>query len=348
MPCLAIVVESSTGLNMRKLFSFVLLAVLIVMGVAGVHAWNDWQRFLNHPVNPDGDLNLWLAPGSSFNALTRQFEVLGLAQSAWQWRVFGRLRAPVLKAGEYRVPTGSSIEDLVRLLESGQVREHRLTIVDGWTVQRLRKALVNDPRLRQRTAHLDDDELMALLGCPGCFAEGRFLPETYFFTRSSEDLAILRRAFEAMERTVTEIWAGRDADLPLDSPEELLVLASIIERETGQAGERARVAGVFTRRLEIGMRLQTDPTVIYGLDDDFDGRLRRVHLRTDHPWNTYTRHGLPPTPIALPGRRAIEAAAHPQPGTALYFVSRGDGTHHFSDTLEEHNAAVNRYIRGRR
>ena len=347
MPRLATALESPIGLNMRKLLVF-LLIIMIALAVAGSWAWRDWQRFVDHPLNPDGEINLWLPPGSSFTYLVRQFETLGLAQPTWHWRVFGRLRAPVIQAGEYRVPAGSTIEQLLQRLETGQVREHRLTIIEGWTLSRLREELARDPRLRGRTAELDDDELMELLGCAGCFAEGRFLPETYFFTRSTEDLAILRRAYEAMERTLAEAWAGRDADLPLNSPEELLVLASIIERETGQAGERARVAGVFVRRLQLGMRLQTDPTVIYGLDDDFDGRLRRVHLRTDHPWNTYTRHGLPPTPIALPGRSAVLAAARPAPGTALYFVSRGDGTHHFSDTLEEHNAAVNRYIRGRR
>lgn len=347
MPSLATALESPTGLIMRKLL-FILFIILIAMAVAGLWAWRDWQRFIDHPLNPDGDLNLWLAPGSSFTTLVRQFEALGLAHATWHWRVYGRVRAPAIRAGEYRVPAGSNIGQLVELLESGQVVEHRLTIVEGWTLQRLRDELTRDPRLRQQTRDLDDEALMGMLGCEGCFAEGRFLPETYFFVRSTEDLAILRRAFEAMQVALAEVWAGRDPDLPLNSPEELLVLASIIERETGQGGERARVAGVFARRLQLGMRLQTDPTVIYGLDNDFDGRLRRIHLRTDHPWNTYTRHGLPPTPIALPGRRALEAAARPASGTALYFVSRGDGTHQFSDTLEEHNAAVNRYIRGRR
>jgi UPF0755 protein len=185
------------------------------------------------------------------------------------------------------------------------------------------------------------------VGCPECAAEGRFLPETYFFVRGSSDLALLQRAHDALQEALSAAWSDRAEDLPLDSPYELLIMASLIERETGQAGERSRIAGVFVRRLEKGMRLQTDPTVMYGLGDDFQGRLRRVHLRTDHPWNTYTRHGLPLTPIALPGRASLEAAARPADGTALYFVSRGDGSHQFSDTLSEHNAAVDRYIRGR-
>ncbi|MFU8832787.1 MAG: endolytic transglycosylase MltG [Wenzhouxiangella sp.] len=332
---------------MRKLLYFVLV-VGLAASLAGLWLYRDWERFAAQPINPDSQLNLWVAPGTTWAGLVRQLETLGLARPTWHWRVYGRLSEPGLKAGEYLVQPGMTTGQLVELLESGRVREHRLTIVEGWTVARLREVLATDPRLRQRTAGLDNEELMALLDCAGCPAEGRFLPETYFFTRSSDDLLLLRRAFDAMNRVVDETWSARASDLPLKSPEELLVLASIIERETGYAGERAKVAGVFARRLQIGMRLQTDPTVIYGLDDDFDGRLRRVHLRTDHPWNTYTRHGLPPTPIALPGRRAIEAAANPAPGTALYFVARGDGSHQFSDTLEQHNAAVNRYIRGRR
>ncbi len=332
---------------MRKLLYFVLV-VGLAASLAGLWLYRDWERFVAQPINPDSQLNLWVAPGTTWAGLVRQLETLGLVRRTWHWRLYGRLSHPGLKAGEYLVSPGMTTGQLVELLESGRVREHRLTIVEGWTVARLREVLAIDPRLRQRTAGLDNDELMALLDCAGCPAEGRFLPETYFFTRSSDDLLLLRRAFDAMNRVVEEAWSTRAQDLPLQSPQEMLVLASIIERETGYAGERAKVAGVFIRRLQIGMRLQTDPTVIYGLDDDFDGRLRRVHLRTDHPWNTYTRHGLPPTPIALPGRRAIEAAANPAPGTALYFVARGDGSHQFSDTLEQHNAAVNRYIRGRR
>ncbi len=330
---------------MRKvLIVFAIAAASIV--AAGLWLQHEWQRFESTPLNADRGMTLWLPAGTGFSGLVRQLEALGLAQPGLLWRAYGRLHQPALRAGEYRIPPGLAIGELIAQLEAGQVHEHRFTIVDGWTFARLRDELAADVRLRPEFADIEESELMARLGCEGCAAEGRFLPETYFFTRPASDRRILERAFEAMERTLDEVWAGRRDDLPLDSPEELLVLASIIERETGQASERARVAGVFVRRLEIGMRLQTDPTVAYGLGDDFDGRLRRVHLRTDHPWNTYTRHGLPPTPIALPGKRALKAAADPAPGTSLYFVSRGDGTHQFSDTLEEHNAAVNRYIRG--
>ncbi|MEE4295436.1 MAG: endolytic transglycosylase MltG [Wenzhouxiangella sp.] len=306
-----------------------------------------WQSFQDAPVNPDGELNIWLPPGSTLNDLVTELEQMGLARRGWEWRVLGRVAKPGLKAGEYRIAPQTRVREFLDLLATGQARQHRLTIVEGWTLSRLRTVLQSDPRLRTEAADMTDAQLMAVLGCEGCFAEGWFLPETYFFTRGSTDLDLLRRSHEAMREALMHTWDSRDPTAPLQSPEEMLVLASIIERETGAAAERSKVAGVFARRLNLGMRLQTDPTVIYGLGPDFEGRLRRVHLRTDHPWNTYTRHGLPPTPIALPGLESLRAAAQPAEGTALYFVSRGDGTHQFSDTLAEHNAAVNRYIRGR-
>jgi UPF0755 protein len=332
---------------MRKLIltSLVLLAIAVA---SALWLYNDWQRFTRQTINEDGIMVLWVAPGTSYTGMVRQLETLGLTRLDWRWRLLGRLHAPQLRAGEYLVAPGTTMTELLERLERGEVRSHRFTIVEGWTVAQLRERLASDPRIRALTRELDEDELMARLGCEDCHAEGRFLPETYFFVRGTSDLELLGRAHADLNRVLAETWERRAAGLPLETPDELLVLASIIERETGQASERARVAGVFVRRLEIGMRLQTDPTVVYGLGDDFDGRIRRVHLRTDHPWNTYTRHGLPPTPIALPGRAAIEAAAHPADGTSLYFVSRGDGTHQFSDTLAEHNAAVDRYIRGRR
>jgi UPF0755 protein len=212
----------------------------------------------------------------------------------------------------------------------------------------LRAAIARDAVLVDDVAALDDAALMAKLGREGVPAEGRFLPETYLFTRGDRASQLLRRANRAMDRALAEAWEGREDGLPIRSPEELLVLASIIEKETGKAEERPEIAGVFVRRLRLGMRLQTDPTVIYGLGDAFDGNLRRRDLETDTPFNTYTRHGLPPTPIAMPGRAALEAAARPLPGDSLYFVSRGDGSHVFSRTYDEHRAAVRRYQRGGR
>lgn len=331
-----------------RILLWLCLILLAAAGLLTALAWHDWNRFQQAVVNPDAELTLWVAPGSSFTALVRDLERLGLARNSWHWRVLARQRGGEIRAGEYRIPAGVTVTALIDRLARGRVHQHRFTIVEGWTVARLRRELAADPRLEQITTEWSREELMERLGCAGCFAEGRFLPETYFFARGSSDLDLLRRAHSAMSDQAGRIWAQRAPGLPLESVEDMLTLASIIERETGQADERAQVSGVFIRRLELGMRLQTDPTVIYGLGEDFDGRLRRVHLQTDHPWNTYTRHGLPPTPIALPGLRSIEAAANPAEGTALFFVARGDGTHHFSDTLQEHNAAVNRYIRGRR
>lgn len=331
---------------MQRLIIAIGLVAVLAAGVAG---WLllDWKQFRQRPLSGEGTVNLWLDSGTSFRGMVRQLELLGLTRLDWRWRLLGRVDSPVLQAGEYRIDPGTSVSQLVETIVAGDVRKHRFTIVEGWTVRELRSELTGDPRLRKVAADLSDSALMQQLGCDGCEAEGRFLPETYFFVRGSSDLDLLERAYAAMELALEEAWAGRADSLPLDSDYELLVLASLIERETGQAGERARIAGVFVRRLERGMRLQTDPTVMYGLGEEFDGRLRRVHLRTDHPWNTYTRHGLPPTPIALPGRASLDAAARPAEGTALYFVSRGDGSHYFSDTLAEHNAAVDRYIRGR-
>ncbi len=324
------------------------LTTLALCAALSMLLWQDWQRFQQTPLNPEGEVILWIAPGSSFPALVRDLERLGMARPTWHWRLLARLRGGELRAGEYRLAPASSVPALLDHLARGGVRQHRLTIVEGWTLARLRRELAADPRLNPITSAWSEQELMEQLDCGDCFAEGRFLPETYFFERGSSDFDLLRRAYQAMQDLADRHWQERQAGLPLDSVEQLLILASIIERETGQADERARVAGVFIRRLQLGMRLQTDPTVIYGLGEDFQGRLRRIHLQTDHPWNTYTRHGLPPTPIALPGARSLQAAAHPAAGTALFFVARGDGSHHFSDTLAEHNAAVNRYIRGRR
>jgi UPF0755 protein len=215
--------------------------------------------------------------------------------------------------------------------------------VEGWTFRQLLSALRRHEAVRDTLDGLSDEAIMARLGYPGKHPEGRFLPETYQFPRGTSDLEFLRRAYDGMQRALAAAWQGRAEDLPLDSPHEALVLASIVEKETGLASERARIAGVFVRRLRRGMRLQTDPTVIYGLGEAFDGNLRRRDLAADTPYNTYTRAGLPPTPICLPGKAAIEAVMHPAHGTSLYFVARGDGSHQFSDTLEAHNRAVQKY-----
>jgi UPF0755 protein len=264
----------------------------------------------------------------------------------FEW--YGRLsgQAGRVRAGEYRIPAGSTPRQVMERLVSGEVLLHALTIVEGWTFHQMRRAINAHPAIRVTLDGVPDEEVMALLGREGEHPEGWFLPETYRFPRGTSDVELMRIAHHAMVRALEAAWEGRRENLPLRSPYEALILASIIERETGLAVERPEIAGVFVRRLERGMRLQTDPTVIYGLGLDFEGRLRRVHLDTDTPYNTYTRGGLPPTPIALPGKESLAAAVQPLEGHTLYFVATGrpDGSHYFSTTLEEHNRAVQRYL----
>ncbi len=296
---------------------------------------------LNHP---EQTLVVHVSPGSHFQGLVRKLHTLSVLDRSILWRLYGRLAQPQIQAGEYRVEPGQTLLDVLEHMRQGRVELHPVTIVEGWTVSDLRRRLAAEPKLDQLTPDWSVDRLMAALDCEGCAAEGQFLPETYLFARGDSDLSILERAHQAMQATVLEMWSNRSDELPIDSPKALINLASLIEKETSLDRERAKIAGVFVRRLRLGMRLQTDPTVIYGLDESYNGDLTRTHLRTDHPWNTYTRHGLPATPIALPGRASLQAASQPELGEALYFVAKGDGSHVFSETLEAHNQAVNRYI----
>lgn len=339
-------------MHQQRITGKIILMVMVLAATATLLAsWFVVQRFkafAQTPLQISAPMVLSLAPGSSFQGLPRQLAALGLAREHWHWRWYGRLHQPTLRAGEYWIEPGMTLEQLVHDLSAGAVRRHRLTIVEGWTVAELRAKLASDARLTPHSRDWDKSQLMAHLGCVDCWAEGRFLPETYTFERPFTDTELLSLAYNAMNRALDQAWSQRQPDIPLADTDELLIMASLIEKEARLASERPEIAGVFTRRLQQGMRLQTDPTVVYGLNaNEFDGRIRRVHLRTDHPWNTYTRHGLPVTPIALPGRASIEAAAQPAPGRSLYFVARGDGSHHFSESLAEHNRAVDRYIRGR-
>ena len=322
-----------------------LVIALVLLGMGRSYVY----RMSSAPLMPNGSESgvLQIRSGMHFQSLVRELQWLGMVRPSFFWRAYGRLYQPTIQAGEYRIEPGESMADLLAKLSAGEVVLHPITIVEGWTLAELRAVLADDPRLISITTDWSDEELMVELGCAPCWAEGRFLPETYLVERGEHDLDLLRRAHESMNDALLEAWSTRDQDLPLKNPNELLILASLIERETALASERGTIAGVFVRRLKLGMRLQTDPTVIYGLGPTYNGRLTRQKLRTDHPWNTYTRHGLPATPIALPGMASLEAASQPEEGDVLYFVARGDGSHQFSKTLEEHNAAVNRYIRGR-
>lgn len=330
----------------------VLLILALALGLAAAalvvsEQWRQYQVFADWPLPAtQNERVLEVKAGDSFIRVLRRMRSIGIAAGYdWQWRALAfQLKVlERLQVGEYSVGHGISPRQLLRKLEQGQVIQYRFTVVEGWSMRDLRAALAVQDAVEQTINRSDDDTVMAALGRPGVAAEGRFLPETYHYTRGVRDIDLLKRAALAMDTALAAAWAERDDGLPLQTPEQALVLASIVEKETGRASERAQIAGVFIRRLRIGMRLQTDPTVIYGLGAGFDGNLRRRDLQTDTPYNTYTRAGLPPTPIAMPGRDALLAAVHPAAGSSLYFVARGDGSHHFSATLGEHNRAVAKY-----
>ena len=260
------------------------------------------------------------------------------------FRISGQSRK--LRAGSYEISKGESVLDLLRKLSRGEESLKAVGLIDGWTFKQFRAALAKAPNLNHDSQGLSDAELMARLGKPGVAPEGRFFPDTYTYGKGASELRVMQRALNAMDKQLAAAWAKRDSSINLRTPDEALILASIVEKETGKESDRGMISSVFHNRLRINMPLQTDPTVIYGMGDAFDGNLRRADLKSDHAWNTYTRKGLPPTPIAMPGRNALRATLHPDTSNALYFVARGDGSSAFSETLEAHNAAVNRYQRG--
>lgn len=328
-----------------------LLMVLLALAlVAAAVTLVDAHRLLNQPLQMDGDEYIIdIPPGASLGQISRRLAADGVIRSPQRLVRYARLAGIEvnIRAGEYRLPADMNARGMIRHLSSGNTVQHLFTIVEGWTFRQLREAVERNPVLVQTITDITDDRVMARLGRPNTHPEGMFFPDTYAFPRGTTDVQFLERALETMERTLAEAWETRDGGLPYESPYEALVMASIVEREAKLPAERAMIAGVFVRRLQRGMRLQTDPTLIYGLGPDFEGRLRTRHLREDTPYNTYLRHGLPPTPIAMPGADSIAAALHPEPGDALFFVAKGDGSHHFSATLEEHNRAVARYQLGR-
>ncbi len=259
------------------------------------------------------------------------------------FRLSGQSRA--LRAGSYEINRGANALDVLRKLTRGEESLRAVSLIDGWTFRQFRAALNKAEGLKHDAKDLSDEQIMDQLGMPGVAPEGRFFPDTYTYGKGTSELRVMQRAANAMTKQLAAAWGQRQSDIQLKSIDQALILASIIEKETGRESDRTTISRVFHNRLAIDMPLQTDPTVIYGMFDSFDGNLRRADLRADHPWNTYTRKGLPPTPIAMPGRNALKAAVQPAPSNALYFVAKGDGTSYFSATLEEHNAAVNRYQR---
>ena len=293
-------------------------------------------------------VDLSIEPGSSPREVAEQVRQAGVdvkpALLYWMFRLSGQARQ--IKAGSYELEGNVTPWRLLSKLVRGEEALRSVTLVEGWDFRQLRQALKKADQLRPLTEAWSAAEIMQQIGKPGVHAEGRFFPDTYTYAKGSSDLAVLQRAARAMDKKLQAAWAQRVPNLPLRSPEEALTLASIVEKETGRPSDRAMIASVFCNRLRLGIRLQTDPTVIYGLGDGFDGNLRKADLLADTPWNTYTRSGLPPTPIAMPGRAALLAVVQPATSKALYFVARGDGSSQFSNTLDEHNRAVNKYQLG--
>ena len=322
-----------------------LVGLLVV--AAAVGGWLAW-RSLDEPGPSTSDVRVEIPPGTPLSRVAGRLADAGVIRHPRLFEAWGRVsgRAARVRAGEYEFPARATPRDVMARLVSGHVVMHSVTLVEGWTFAQARRALLAHPALEGSPEELEGEAVMERLGKAGS-AEGWFLPETYRFPRGTKAFGILRVAHRAMEQALEEAWADRAEGLPFETPYEALILASIIEKESALDAERGAIAGVFVRRLQKGMRLQTDPTVIYGLGDGFDGNLRRRDLESDGPFNTYMRSGLPPTPIALPGRGALRAAVQPAPGDALFFVATGepDGSHAFSATLDEHNRAVQRYLK---
>lgn len=330
----------------RYLLRLLFTGLLLVLGAAGV-AW-DAQRELHRPLLINEHLSVELKPGIRLRDAVDQLRTRGLFSSPRQplylelWSRYSG-DASRIKAGEYSLDPGLASLDVLALWVGGKTVLHELRVIEGMRFADALKIVAAHPVLEHTLPELRVEAIMQAIGRPGVHPEGRLFPDTYRFPKGTTDLAYLKQAFTAMDRALEQAWAGRAADLPYANADDALIMASIVEKETGVAEERARIAGVFVRRLRLGMRLQTDPTVIYGLGESFDGNLRKRDLLADGPYNSYLRTGLPPTPICLPGRAALEAALHPADGKELYFVARGDGTHQFSATFEEHEAAVRKY-----
>ncbi len=325
----------------------VLAAGLILIAAATL-----WQvdRFLNGALDvPAEGASFAIAPGTPFSRVSERLAEQGIVTYPALLRIYARVsgKAGKIHAGEYFIEPGTTAAELLEQFTRGDVILYSFTIVEGWNHRDLLRALHKHPEIDAQMSEEDWPALLEELGADTRHPEGLFLPETYHFPHNTSDRTVLKQAYQLMQTVLAEEWPGRDPETPVTTPYEALILASIVEKETARVDERSRIAGVFARRLEKRMRLQTDPTVIYGIGPDFNGNLTRRDLRTDTPYNTYTRGGLPPTPIAMPGRDAIRAALHPAPGNELYFVATGlgDGSHKFSETKAEHDAAVAEYLR---
>ena len=333
---------------MRRLLRFIAILILLFAGAIGVALWRA-HAWLDTPIAAlDTQQIFEVEKGASLRSIAENLNRRGIVQEPEVWILWARLtgRSGGLKAGEYQLMPGLTPRTLLQLLSSGQVILHSITFIEGSRFLDIMKLLNAHEAVIHKASALSTEELMQMLGAPGVHPEGQFFPDTYRFPRNTTDIDLLSMAHRRMTQELDKAWNGRAKDLPLATKYEALILASVIEKETALESERPIIAGVFVERLKRGMRLQTDPTVIYGIGESYDGNIRRVDLLRDTPYNTYTRSGLPPTPIALPGLGSLNAAVHPELTGALFFVAtgKGDGSHYFSKTLAEHDAAVKRYL----
>jgi UPF0755 protein len=333
----------------RKFLVLLEIALVVVGLGVGLSVWQVNQA-LHQPLKVTEGQLLDVPAGSTPSGVLNRMEADGVIKDAFWLRLYWRfnLAGQSFHTGEYRMTPGMDIDALLGLWKRGEVVQYSLTLVEGWNFRQVRAALAKQPKLGQTLVGLSDSELMTRLGHPGVFPEGRFFPDTYRYVRGVSDAELLKRAFTRLDDVLDEEWNKRAADVPYVDPYQALTMASLIEKETGVPQERGKIAGVFVRRLQLNMLLQTDPTVIYGLGERYNGKLTKALLKEATPYNTYMNAGLPPTPIAMVGREAIHAALNPAPGNSLYFVARGDGSHVFSADLDAHNAAVREFQLKRR
>ncbi|CAI8916974.1 endolytic transglycosylase MltG [Methylocaldum szegediense] len=333
------------GRGVQWLIGTIVIAASFLIG----WLWMDYRAALDRPLVLDRPVYFEIAKGDGLARISTELERQGIIGN----RIWFTLRACIdgsarqLKFGEYEIPPGTTLRQLLAMFVAGKVRQHPITLVEGWTFRQVLAMLDQSPPLTKLARGKSPEEIMRMVGAPDEHPEGRFYPDTYFVTKGTTDIEVLRRAYRKMQAVLEEEWANRDERTTYATPYESLIVASIVEKETARPEERPLIAGVVTRRLAKGMLLQTDPTIIYGLGDDFSGNIRKEDLLKDTPYNTYVRVGLPPTPIAMPGRDSIHAALHPAAGESLYFVARGDGTHVFTNTLEDHQRAVEQFQKRR-
>lgn len=334
---------------MRKLLVLLESGLLLAGLLLGLAGWEQ-RRALQQPLQLTEERLLDVPSGATPGALLTRLQDEEVLHGAFWLRLYWRfnLAGQALHSGEYRLKPGMSGDDLLELWREGEVVQYSLTLVEGWTFHQFRELLARQPKLEATLAGLSDEEVMKRLGKAGVVPEGHFFPDTYRYVRGMRDIDLLKLAYQRMERILDQEWQGRSGDLPYKDPYQALIMASLVEKETGVPQERPQIAGVFVRRLQKNMLLQTDPTVIYGMGERYSGKISRADLREPTPYNTYVIAGLPPTPIAMPGREAIHAALNPADGQSLYFVARGDGSHVFSDNLDDHNKAVQEYQLKRR